>query len=662
MTESGRRTSVGLHPITPPANMRRETTFVNKPSPDEIVDPNRAPRNLILCFDGTGNQYKGDGTETNILKMFGMLNRDAAHQYHYYQPGIGTYAVRSALGNTDWLTRQRCEIEKGLDLMLGTSLSEHVLGGYKFLMRYYSPGDKVYIFGFSRGAYTARFLAEMLDDVGLLPHGNEEMVQFAWEVFTQWQCRKPFETRPADNKEEQAKLESWFNPVGRKYRRDRKNYETARKLGAKLKGFREHFSRHMDPIRFLGLFDTVNSVPEYENAWLGRAGAGKKVFPYSARSSAREIWHAVSIDERRVKFRPDLVYQAIPVESKDPCHFAGNNVRERAAIAELEHRARCVAADHDSPVASRAVASPHSPLSPEKMEKLLHDTTEFGQTVHEVWFAGNHCDVGGGWADPDNGGLNMADVPLVWMIRAARKAGVLFDEKSFGKLREAILGPDALKTVTATVTSTTTPATNGVTTVTATKTTVETKAVTKPGVNEMTLHQRYQSMLTNTHHDVLKLERLKYLWMEYLPFKRMDLNPKTKEWRPMRWPPSRGDTRDVPDEVPIKVHGSVIERMKANPAYNPRNLLLGGGRGGHPPLFGRPRPPVPFNPDHWVPIRDEPHLTALGDDVFGCVYRKLTIEEIAKLEKNKVAVKETEILGEKNGTAEKTTAVVDTDY
>lgn len=39
---------------------------------------------------------------------------------------------------------------------------------YKFLMRYYTPGDDIYFFGFSRGAYTARFLAEMLDHVGLL--------------------------------------------------------------------------------------------------------------------------------------------------------------------------------------------------------------------------------------------------------------------------------------------------------------------------------------------------------------------------------------------------------------------------------------------------------------------------------------------------------------
>jgi len=58
------------------------------------------------------------------------------------------------------------------------------MGGYKFLMRYYNVGDDIYLFGFSRGAYTARFLAEMLDHVGLLSAGNEEMARFAWKACT----------------------------------------------------------------------------------------------------------------------------------------------------------------------------------------------------------------------------------------------------------------------------------------------------------------------------------------------------------------------------------------------------------------------------------------------------------------------------------------------
>ncbi|KAJ5082148.1 hypothetical protein N7532_011191 [Penicillium argentinense] len=54
-------------------------------------------------------------------------------------------------------------------------------------MRYYAPGDDIYIFGSSRGSYTARFLAEMLDFVGLLQPGNEELIRFAGKTFAKWQ-------------------------------------------------------------------------------------------------------------------------------------------------------------------------------------------------------------------------------------------------------------------------------------------------------------------------------------------------------------------------------------------------------------------------------------------------------------------------------------------
>lgn len=57
-------------------------------------------------------------------------------------------------------------------------------------MKYYNPGDAIYIFGFSRGAYTARFLAEMLAGVGLLSRGNEEMIGFAWATFSDFQTSR----------------------------------------------------------------------------------------------------------------------------------------------------------------------------------------------------------------------------------------------------------------------------------------------------------------------------------------------------------------------------------------------------------------------------------------------------------------------------------------
>lgn len=57
------------------------------------------------------------------------------------------------------------------------------MGAYKFLMQAYTFGDDLYFFGFSRGAYVARFLAEMLDHVGLLSAGNEELARRSIGIF-----------------------------------------------------------------------------------------------------------------------------------------------------------------------------------------------------------------------------------------------------------------------------------------------------------------------------------------------------------------------------------------------------------------------------------------------------------------------------------------------
>lgn len=134
---------------------------------------------------------------------------------------------------------------KAKDSAVGSSFDQHVVGGYRFLMRFYCPGDEIFIFGFSRGAYIARFLAEMLDYVGLLSHGNEEMVAFAWKAFSQWQCRQAAAGDDNDDKARRKKIEMYRF----------------------MKGFRETFSRPVRRIRFLGLFDTVNSVPRFETAW-----------------------------------------------------------------------------------------------------------------------------------------------------------------------------------------------------------------------------------------------------------------------------------------------------------------------------------------------------------------------------------------------------------
>lgn len=139
---------------------------------------------------------------------------------------------------------------------------------------------KVHIFGFSRGAYTARILNDMLDWVGLLSADNEEMIPFIWKAYFDW-----------------------------KVYRQESSYEL-------LNAYRESVCRGDVSVHFLGLFDTVNSVVNLETV------------VEEDDPSSRLIRHAVSTDERRVKFQPLLLCRKMATgsggrkPSKDSASFS----------------------------------------------------------------------------------------------------------------------------------------------------------------------------------------------------------------------------------------------------------------------------------------------------------------------------------------------------
>ncbi|KAE8349209.1 hypothetical protein BDV28DRAFT_163816 [Aspergillus coremiiformis] len=286
------------------------------------TDKADVPRRLVLCFDGTGDQFQGNESDTNIMKIYQMLNRHSPSQFHYYQPGIGTYVKgqSSSSGLVRFWPKIKSKIISAIDRAIGTSFGDHVLAGYRFLMRYYSEGDHIYIFGFSRGAYTARFLSEMVHELGLLSKGNEEMVHFAWETFSNY---------------EQS-------------RGDVTHAEKGGELNVFIKEFKATFCRREVGIHFLGLFDCINSVGQFDIPFLCAS------YPYIATTAAKYIRHAVSIHERRLKFKPALYMM-----------------------------------DEDGP----------------------------SSNVKEVWFAGDHCDVGGGYGLQEGQKHLLSHTPLTWMIQ-----------------------------------------------------------------------------------------------------------------------------------------------------------------------------------------------------------------------------------------------------
>ncbi|KAK3317598.1 hypothetical protein B0T19DRAFT_362797 [Cercophora scortea] len=611
----------------------------------------RKTRKIVLCFDGTGNKFHGDESDSNILKIYRMLDRTADDQYHYYQPGIGTYVVSTSLSHTSTTARIRSWYMKAKDSAIGSSFDQHVVGGYRFLMRFYCPGDEIYVFGFSRGAYIARFLAEMLDYVGLLSHGNEEMVHFAWKAFSTWQSRRSNDT-----------------PEGIKKKKEMYEF---------LKGFRETFSRPVRRIRFLGLFDTVNSVPRFETAWMERSK-----FPYTARTSAKVIRHAVSIDERRAKFRQDLIYQSGKPKGTRKTHHAHEKLRE----LHEKYRRRPSAATRLSPITAGqgdrgrrgTLAVPEDPapyrqrsrstrshrtqrtegsakesILPDGQSEVsvgLHPHTDDGdgngdtlsesedendQDIDEVWFAGGHGDIGGGW-EILPGSKAASHVPLAWMVREAMKAGLQFDPDKVRDLGcadvydsedpvqnvepahadnpqppggtqayDSIAPHDSIPGIMVRSPTTSTP-----------------KLLQEPSFQQQE-HPHptfsaeksdepgrpltFKEMMHKAHvariHDSLEYACglgfstvLGWKIMECLPFRRMDLQ-EDGSWKPIRWPLPFGEVRDVPSNV--RVHGSVIRRLKEDENYRPGNLIIGGGG------RGVRRAPKELGIGEWVCVAEE---------------------------------------------------------
>lgn len=205
-------------------------------------------RTLVLCFDGTANAFDDDNT--NVVHFFKLLRRDTDEQLCYYQPGIGTYVQPGPLW---WIWG---EVVKILDQAFAWRLYEHVHGGYQFLMENYRAGDRICLFGFSRGAYVARALAGMLHKVGLLCKGNDEHLPFAYDLYKRNDAKM--------NKRSERFKVTFGTPV---------------------------------TVEFVGAWDTVSSVGMFY----------RKQLPFtSACDNIKVFRHALALDERRVMFKPNL--------------------------------------------------------------------------------------------------------------------------------------------------------------------------------------------------------------------------------------------------------------------------------------------------------------------------------------------------------------------
>lgn len=217
------------------------------------------PRNIVILLDGTSNQISGD--RTNVLRLYGSLER-SDNQLVFYQPGVGTF------GLIGWWRRWQSKVRIVLGLATGAGIADNVMEAYSFLVDNYERGDRIYIFGFSRGAYTARLLAGFIRIFGLVRPEQMQLVRYAWRAYAR---------------------------LGQPGSKD---------FSAEIGHFQKVLGGSGVRIEFLGLWDTVASVFDTKASfpWLTTT---QKAYT-NQNDRVRTVRHAVAIDEQRTYFQPSL--------------------------------------------------------------------------------------------------------------------------------------------------------------------------------------------------------------------------------------------------------------------------------------------------------------------------------------------------------------------
>ncbi|KAL4262308.1 hypothetical protein AB1N83_009012 [Pleurotus pulmonarius] len=267
--------------------------------------------------DGTSNQF--GNKSTNVVEFHSRVIDDE-EQLTFYITGIGTYAIN--------------KVQALIDMAFASTFERNVLEAYKWLSENYRDGDRIFLFGFSRGAYQVRVLAGMIERVGLLHKGNDTHIPFAYRLYTAT-TEKSSVTKMIFQKlgiSSEGKMSNGPSVAGKDSGTTKRRLRTPSEVSKeRCATFKRVFSRDVR-VHFVGVWDTVSSIGLTSGFNLPETVEGM--------SHVCHFRHALALDERRVRFWPEY---ADRVKHKDP--LPGEGLR----------------AD-----------------------------------VKEVWFAGSHSDVGGG--------------------------------------------------------------------------------------------------------------------------------------------------------------------------------------------------------------------------------------------------------------------------
>jgi len=314
-------------------------------------------RNIIICCDGTGNEISEN--ISNVLKLYRCLRKTektSPRQLVFYDPGVGT------LERPDPWHKLRQDFNAILGLATGYGLDDNVLAAYSFLVHNYQAGDQIYLFGFSRGAYTVRVLAGLIHKIGLI---TPEQVNLAGSGLIAY---KQFSSDEAPKL--RASLKSFTDVATAEDALPQSAFDNAAQ-------FARITSTRWPTIRFVGVWDTVASVivPRADRFYWPSL---EELAFTIVNPSVRTFRQAISIDERRCMFRLK--------KWDEPQTFTHNRFND-------------------------AHAEP--------------------QDIKQVWFAGVHADIGGGYPEIESG---LSKYPLIWMIDEATKCGLAVNPRTVNQL------------------------------------------------------------------------------------------------------------------------------------------------------------------------------------------------------------------------------------
>jgi len=210
------------------------------------------PKNIVIFSDGTG-QEGGKGANTNIYKLFNIIEDRTSRQVSFYDRGLGT-GWRKFSGSVG-----------------GAGISKNILECYTFIFENFEAGDQIYLFGFSRGAATVRSLTSFIHYFGILPKSRPELIDKAYKIY---------------------EIED----------------ENSRKI--KAKEFVESHHTMWTRIKFLGCFDTVAALGlpiKPLSVIIDKIpGFHHKFHNFKLNETVENAYQALAIDDERHSFHPIL--------------------------------------------------------------------------------------------------------------------------------------------------------------------------------------------------------------------------------------------------------------------------------------------------------------------------------------------------------------------